>query len=534
MIQVSYMRARVAAAVGSVSGGGHKAKPLHASSPATHQSPQEATAAPATEPQLPASHAAEFRRLLHAFVDQSPAMSWISGPDSLFAFVNGPWLEFRGRTLEQERGTGWWEGVHPEDRDRCHTRYLSAFEGRQPFQFECRLQRANGSYAWFALNGVPQYLLNGQFLGYAGSARTIKRESQTPGVTLPSSPGDGCSVRRLLGELATSRQLATVPMSHPARAVKLSSETLLACLETSPTPHLVLDRAGKVVYANAALRTFAAKALGSYGQHPVDSDEQIRAWLNSPSIPDAFDVQFVWQPLPRRAEPVSCFAIIDAGAEHRGRSLQNSFLHDLLNAVSGLEMVGELLEESSLPKEPTEYVRLLQISIQQLSSAIYQQRVFLDDSGLMVSQCSARAVLEEVVAAQEGIALQRSCSIEITGNGAEIITVVTDKMLLVRVLESMLQNALEASSRGDVVTAGYQRIQGQVEFWVHNPSPPSLGARANPLQRPLQAKGHATVLGMQAVRLLNELHLKRSVAFSSSSKHGTTLSVRFPDASQLR
>jgi hypothetical protein len=152
----------------------------------------------------------------------------------------------------------------------------------------------------------------------------------------------------------------------------------------------------------------------------------------------------------------------------------------------------------------------------------------------MVSQCSARAVLEEVVAAQEGIALQRSCSIEITGNGAEIITVVTDKMLLVRVLESMLQNALEASSRGDVVTAGYQRIQGQVEFWVHNPSPPSLGARANPLQRPLQAKGHATVLGMQAVRLLNELHLKRSVAFSSSSKHGTTLSVRFPDASQLR
>jgi PAS domain S-box-containing protein len=471
-------------------------------------------------------------------------MAWISGPDSLLALVNKPWLEFRGRTLEQERGTGWWEGVHPEDRERCHTTYLSAFESRQPFQLECRMQRADGSYAWLALNGVPQYLLNGQFVGYAGSVRSIKRESPAPGSAEPSTTDQTCSVRQLLGEISAANQIANAPATYPAPAVELSSEALLACLETSPTPHIVLGHSGRVVYANAALRAFAAKALAVRGsgspRHSgssdasCDPDEQISAWLDSPSVPDAFDVQFVSQPIPHRGEPASCFAVIDASSERRGRFLQSTFLHDLLNAVSGLEMVGELLEESPLPEEPTEYVRLLQTALKQLLSAIYQQRVFLDDEGIMVGECPAQTVLEEVVAAQAGIALQQGYRIEITGNVSELVTVVTDKALLVRVLESMLRSAIEAGPRGGVATTGFRRIHGQVEFWVHNPGPPSAGGRASLLQRPLPAKSKATALGQQAVRLLSELHLKRSIAFSSSAEHGTTLSVRFPDASQLR
>jgi PAS domain S-box-containing protein len=511
---------------------------LHAPSPAAPESN------PAREEQLLTSEAAGLLDLLHTFVEQSPVMAWISGPDSLLALVNKPWLEFRGRTLEQERGTGWWEGVHPEDRERCHTRYLSAFESRQPFQLECRMQRADGSYAWLALNGVPQYLLNGQFAGYAGSIRTIKRESAEPASAERCGTDQTASVRQLLGEIAAANPVGNAAVTYAAPAEELSSETLLACLETSPTPHVVLGQSGQVVYANAALRAYAAKALAVHGSgspsHSGSSNaardpyERVTAWLDSPAVPDVLDVEFVSQPIPHRGEPVSCFAVVDVSSERRGRFLQSAFLHDLLNAASGLEMVGELLEESCLPEEPAEYVRLLRTALKQLLSAIYQQRVFLDDAGIMVGECSARAVLEEVVAAQSGIALQRGYRIEITGNASELVTVVTDKALLLRVLESMLRSAIEAGPRGGVATMGYRRIRGQVEFWVHNPGPPSAGLRASLSQRPLPAKSKSTALGQQAVRLLSELQLKRSVVFSSSTEHGTTLSVRFPDASQLR
>jgi PAS domain S-box-containing protein len=112
----------------------------------------------------------EHFRLL---VDQAPFMLWSAGRDGLCTFFNRPWLEFRGRTMEQEMGNGWLEGVYPDDRQRCLDTYRRAFDAHRPFHMEYRLQRADGQYCWVRDAGTARFDRDGGFLGYMGSCVEI-------------------------------------------------------------------------------------------------------------------------------------------------------------------------------------------------------------------------------------------------------------------------------------------------------------------------------------------------------------------------
>jgi two-component system, cell cycle sensor histidine kinase and response regulator CckA len=101
--------------------------------------------------------------------DTAPVMIWVTGPDKLFTFVNKTWLDFTGRSLEQELGNGWAEGVHPDDLERCYKIFCSAFDGRRNFQLECRLRRADGEYRSILCSGVPRFSPGGELAGYIGS-----------------------------------------------------------------------------------------------------------------------------------------------------------------------------------------------------------------------------------------------------------------------------------------------------------------------------------------------------------------------------
>jgi PAS domain S-box-containing protein len=105
--------------------------------------------------------------------DAAPVMIWVSGSDKGCIFFNKVWLDFTGRTMEQESGNGWVSGVHPNDRDRCFAIYSSSFEARRGFQMEYRLRRADGEYRWLLDNGVPRFAVSGVFEGYIGSCIDI-------------------------------------------------------------------------------------------------------------------------------------------------------------------------------------------------------------------------------------------------------------------------------------------------------------------------------------------------------------------------
>src|SRR5215472_3922960 len=101
--------------------------------------------------------------------DAAPVLIWMSGVDKLCTFFNKPWLDFTGRSIEQELGNGWAEGVHQDDLERCLQVYASAFDARQSFVMQYRLRRHDGEYRWVSDQGVPRYDTQGTFAGYIGS-----------------------------------------------------------------------------------------------------------------------------------------------------------------------------------------------------------------------------------------------------------------------------------------------------------------------------------------------------------------------------
>ncbi|MBN1498668.1 MAG: PAS domain S-box protein [Spirochaetes bacterium] len=104
----------------------------------------------------------------HSLADSGLALIWKSGTDALCNYFNEPWYRFRGKTPEEELGTGWLDGVHPDDRQQCNKIYMDAFSQKEKFDMQYRLMNADGTYHWIRDLGSPNYKSNGEFLGYIG------------------------------------------------------------------------------------------------------------------------------------------------------------------------------------------------------------------------------------------------------------------------------------------------------------------------------------------------------------------------------
>ncbi|HLP97395.1 MAG TPA: diguanylate cyclase [Sideroxyarcus sp.] len=115
----------------------------------------------------------ESENRFRTMANNAPVLIWMAGLDKLCNWFNKVWLDFTGRSMEQEMGNGWAEGVHPEDMQRCLDTYVTAFDARQEFIMEYRLRRHDGAYRWLSDHGIPRFDDQGVFLGYIGSCVDI-------------------------------------------------------------------------------------------------------------------------------------------------------------------------------------------------------------------------------------------------------------------------------------------------------------------------------------------------------------------------
>jgi len=124
---------------------------------------------------LPSETDGLFRRL----ANRAPALIWMSDASRRCTWFNDTWLSYTGRSMGQELGDGWSEGVHPDDLQHCLDVYTSAFDARKDFQLEYRLRHHDGSYRWIVDAGIPRFADDHSFEGYISYCWDITDHIQT-------------------------------------------------------------------------------------------------------------------------------------------------------------------------------------------------------------------------------------------------------------------------------------------------------------------------------------------------------------------
>jgi len=105
--------------------------------------------------------------------DNFPTLIWRANKFKKIDYVNNTFKEFTGRSIEEEKGDGWQQTIHPEDKERIMKEFLRKFDRHKSFIQEYRILHNTGMYRWVKGFLHPFYDFRGRFSGYIGNCIDI-------------------------------------------------------------------------------------------------------------------------------------------------------------------------------------------------------------------------------------------------------------------------------------------------------------------------------------------------------------------------
>jgi len=215
--------------------------------------------------------------------------------------------------------------------------------------------------------------------------------------------------------------------------------------------------------------------------------------------------------------------------EQRRRTLERIFFHDILNLMGSVRGFAELLKDREISATQEVYEMLYQAADKSLEE-IEAQRTLTnaenDEIHLELTQVNARHLLNLVVDLYRHHAVAKDKTIVVAeSNNALLLE--SDQSLLARVLGNMVKNALESTTAGGQITAGYRRDNGMVCFWVQNSAIMPEEIIKHVFKRTVSSKGENRGLGTYSMKILTDC-LGGQISFKSAAPQGTLFTACYP------
>ncbi len=168
------------------------------------------------------------------------------------------WREFTGQSVEEIKGWGWSNAVHPDDRERTKAVWSEAVRSQHLYETEYRLLRHDGEYRSVAVRGVPVMEKDGSISEWIGTCVDITEQKR---------------------------------MEEEVRSASLYARSLI---EASLDPLVTISPGGQITDVNKATEVVTGvvreKLIGSdfsaYFTDPKKADEGYHAVLTEGSVTD--------------------------------------------------------------------------------------------------------------------------------------------------------------------------------------------------------------------------------------------------------
>lgn len=130
------------------------------------------------------AYAVDLRAVLHrqseahdqelfSVAESIPHIVWRSDASGSNEFFNAAWREYTGLTLEESRGRGWTQAVHPDDVDRVVAALGEAARNETLFDIEIRIRSKSGRYQWFLTRASALRNPRGEITNFFGTCTNI-------------------------------------------------------------------------------------------------------------------------------------------------------------------------------------------------------------------------------------------------------------------------------------------------------------------------------------------------------------------------
>lgn len=115
----------------------------------------------------------ESEQRFRSMADNTDILIAVRDETGKLIYFNKAWSRLSGRTAEQLLDKGWYDLIHPLDKQKFLNIHQQSFAQRISYSAEMRLLGSDGSYHWLLKKGTPRFLSDGNFAGYISSCVDI-------------------------------------------------------------------------------------------------------------------------------------------------------------------------------------------------------------------------------------------------------------------------------------------------------------------------------------------------------------------------
>ena len=328
---------------------------------------------------------------------------------------------------------------------------------------------------------------------------------------------------------------------NPERQIVYKNQRTIDLLGTSAIEEILGKRPGEMLHCVHSCESLGGCGTTEFCRECGTVNAALQAQAKGTTVVNecristvsggAYEFRIWASPYRHGERDFTLFTLLDISNEKRRHALERTFFHDINNMLSVVVGYSQLLEGTTDEAIASEYIKTIIMAGNQLVEEIASHRRLLQaengDLAVTISMIEPLSLLREVmnVFSMNEDLKDREIILDESSEGVEIAT---DHVLLRRVLENMVKNALEATAAGKEVRLACERSQSSLVFSVHNPSHMPHPVQHQIFRRSFSTKGKGRGIGTYSMKLFGEKYLKGKVWFSSTEDKGTTFYVSLP------